>query len=599
MDEDKGPLEEPAGEWFVNRRVELARFWKWATGIPHPGRNSYALIGLRRTGKTAIMHKTFNRLFHEQERVLPVHISFVQYLNRPEPITAYQFAREYFEGYLRSYLAFRHRQPQFHQNNYDLDPLRDFANEVSDEFAQELIQLYDRKVAGGQSVSAVPAHNIMQWVINFPRGYAWTNDIPTAMFVDEFQVLTRVLDPDDGRVRNLTDSFQHAVETRYAPMLVSGSSVSMMMDDAVSGLLSGRFKFTRLGPLSQEHAIDMIFRLGTLNGIDVTEELALALWEWTQGYPYAIESILNSDSPAFEQLPAIDRLDELVLYELTNKGSALWSHYEGEYGKYVKELNGDDITRKVLFWITNHIGEHIHPRNIAELLGLDLIQVRESLEALYKIDIIDRASISTFSGPTDPLLLEFLQHEHYLDVEDLSPVDAEAKLRKQLNAKQGEMNRQTGHFSEIIVAGLLNNYDDREVAGEAYFGSPNQVPLPRMTAIDRREGVIKAGELHEIDVVGEYRLYNRLEGNAGMGAWLISVRYRQETMNEDEVEAFIKHAAALQAEKQYGDITRWYFSKAGFTQAAKRRLQEEGIYYSDLDQFNALASLFGLLSLSM
>ncbi len=62
MNTPQGPLEEPAGEWFVNRKEELDLFWKWATGIPHPGRRSYALIGLRRTGKTAILHRLFNRL---------------------------------------------------------------------------------------------------------------------------------------------------------------------------------------------------------------------------------------------------------------------------------------------------------------------------------------------------------------------------------------------------------------------------------------------------------------------------------------------------------------------------------------------------------
>ncbi len=49
MDKQQGPLEEPAGAWFVNRRTELDLFWKWATGIPHLGGRSLALIGLRRT----------------------------------------------------------------------------------------------------------------------------------------------------------------------------------------------------------------------------------------------------------------------------------------------------------------------------------------------------------------------------------------------------------------------------------------------------------------------------------------------------------------------------------------------------------------------
>lgn len=595
MTEQFGPLEETAGEWFVNRQKELDLFWKWATGIPHPGRRSFALIGLRRTGKTAILHKTFNRLFNEQDRVLPVYITFAQYLNLPDPITAYQFAEEYFAGYVRSYLAFRYRRPELHVDKLGFTELRDFANEVSDELILRAFLSYDSTL----SREHVRAHNIMQWVINFPKGYARTHNMPTAMFVDEFQVLTRVLDPDDGRVRNLTDSFQHASETRYAPMLISGSSVSMMVGDALGGMLSGRFQIWRLKPLEQEFAVDLALRLGRHLDLPVTEAVAIALYELTQGYPYAIESILSSVSPDIERLPDLDALKDIVYFELTNGLGALREHYENEYGKYVRQLNGDGTTRKILFWITNHPGEHLHPRRIAERLGLDRLQVQDSLEKLYKLDIIDRASISTFWGPTDPLLLDFLRFAHYLEVEELIPPDAEAKLRAELARQQGEINRKTGHFTEIIVAGVLNNFDGRTVAGEEYFSVAESITLPRMEKIHRREGVMKDAELHEIDVIGEYKLHNQQEGNAGLGAWLVSVRYQTKAMGEGEVEAFLQAVAALQVEKGYGAVTRWYFSKAGFTKAAQRRLKREGIYSSDLAQFNALSSLFGLLALTM
>ncbi|MBV7335142.1 ATP-binding protein [Chloroflexi bacterium TSY] len=590
-----GPLEEPAGEWFVNRKRDLDLLWKWASGIPHPGRNSYALVGLRRTGKTAILHKIFNRLYNEQDRILPVYISFVQYLNRPEPIEAYEFAQEYFAGYMRSYLAFRYRRPDFHHNKAKLDLLREFANEVADQLALELFKSYDLEPVNQRTA----AHSQMQWVINFPKGIAWTHDMPTAMIVDEFQVLTRVYNPDNGMMRNLTDSFQHASETRHAPMLVSGSSVSMLVGDALGGMLSGRFKLRRLRPLAKEHAIDMVFRVGQVNGIEITGELALAIWEWTQGYPYSIEAILNSDCPAIESLPDVDRLDEIVLFELTESEGALWIHYESEYGKYVHELNGDDVTRKILLWIVNYPDDHIHPKRIIEAFDLDMLQVRESLDKLYQIDILDKATISTFFGPSDPLLREYLKYAHYVDVDDLPRADAAAVLSRELNRKQGQINRQTGHFTEIIVAGVMNNYDNRTVDGVLYFGHAQPVTLPRMETIERREGVIKEGVPHEIDVIGEYRLYNKQEGNAALGAWLVSVRYRQERMGEKEIDAFIQQTAAVQAEKGYDEITRWYFSKSGFTQSATTRLQDEGIYFSDLERYNALARLFGFLPLSM
>ena len=47
------PLEDLVGDLFVDRQKELNRFWEWATRIPNRITNSHALIGRRRTGKTA------------------------------------------------------------------------------------------------------------------------------------------------------------------------------------------------------------------------------------------------------------------------------------------------------------------------------------------------------------------------------------------------------------------------------------------------------------------------------------------------------------------------------------------------------------------
>ena len=111
------PLPDPTSGLFVNRDYELDLFFLWGTGIPNLIQNSYALAQRaprrRRTGKTAILHQVFNRLFYEQNTsreqkpVMPVYISFSDYLHRGEPITVYEFAEEYLAGYIRSYLAER------------------------------------------------------------------------------------------------------------------------------------------------------------------------------------------------------------------------------------------------------------------------------------------------------------------------------------------------------------------------------------------------------------------------------------------------------------------------------------------------------------
>lgn len=587
MNKQQGPLEEPAGEWFVNRRTELDLFWRWATEIPERTKGSYALIGLRRTGKTAILHKLFNRLFYEQQRVTPVYISFAEYLSRPHPIDAYEFAAEYFTGLLRSYLAFHHQRPELHHRRATYQQLQQLAQELSDDLALEWFKIYE----GEKTVSA---HNIMQWVINFPKGYAWDYDMPLAMIVDEFQVLTQVYNPDSQRMRNLTDSFQHASETRWAPMLVSGSSVSMMVGNALGGMLSGRFSPWYVEPLSQAHTVDMIFRMGQINSIEVTAELALTIWELTEGYPYPIERLMKSPSPATKRLPDLDALHEILLFELTRGG--LWYHYQEQYGKYISQINGDQTTRKVLLWIIKHPKRRIFADAIAADLNLKEQKVRESLEILYAADIIKSTGWFSYEDPADPMLRRYIEYQHKREVEQLAPEVAVEDLIS-------EVNRQVGHLAEVIVAGVMRHFDNTEVDGQTWFETPGPVRLPKIAHIERREGVIKEGAYNEIDVIGEYHISDKPLSDEPsspknrFGAWLVSVRYRKNKMGEGEIEKFLKHVQAVQVEKGYAAITRWYFSKAGFTVEAAKRLTAEGVYFSDQEQFNRLANHFGFLGL--
>ena len=119
--------------------------------------------------------------------------------------------------------------------------------------------------------------------------------MPTAVFIDEFQILADVYDPDHDRIIPITNYYQKPSESLVAPMVVSGSSVSLLFGRATGGALSGRLRYKTLGPLNRSHSFDLVRRLGKLHQIAVTEAFALAVWKVTQGYPYAVESLMTSE----------------------------------------------------------------------------------------------------------------------------------------------------------------------------------------------------------------------------------------------------------------------------------------------------------------
>lgn len=586
------PLEEISDEWFVNRQTELDFFWQWANSIPLAGRHSVAFAGRRRTGKTAILHRVFNRLFTEQERVLPVFITFEQYLQRPTLMTTYEFAEDYMTGYLRSYFAFRYRRPDFHRKPWKLSELHQFAQEVQDKLALDLINSYT--ITRNDKLSLYPSANLADWAVNVPKGQAAVHNLPTAVFIDEFQILANVYDPDHDRIIPVTNYYQKASESLIAPMVVAGSSVSLLLGRATGGALSGRMSYRILGPLEQGHAITLVLRLGEQLNIRVTEEFAFAVWELTQGYPYAIESLLRSISPATERYPDPAALEEVVSFELTHPSGYLFQHYNEEFFKYSTLLNDGETTKKVMFWTTQYPDKRIEVEEIAAKIGVTPQEVHGSLQKLEQLDIVQRISLSLYSGPTEPMLRRFITYQYDFEIRKLTEEQALKNIERQVNEELGRERNIIGRFAEIVVGAVMKGFTGETLDGPAYFSHPELVVVPKFRQIEQRWGVIEQETAEELDLIGEYPMLDDVTETQVTAAWFVQVKYRKRAVDKRDVEQFLQQIAAIQNAKNYASLTHWYVSKGGFTAPAQALLQELGIYYTDLAQFNALAKVFGI-----
>ncbi|MCP4401872.1 MAG: ATP-binding protein, partial [bacterium] len=499
MPEYMTPLEDLAGDLFVNRHEELRLGRKWIQDIPLMHLNSWALVGRRRTGKTAILVKLFNEMFSEQDRILPVFITFAHYVKRTEPISYYDFAEEYFGGYLRCYLAFRYRKPLLIRDNANIEKSLIVAQKMNDAYALELYDEYEQLLKQTRQASA---HSLAQWVINFPKAHAATRDMPTAIIIDEFQVLTRVYDPLQNLHHDLTDSFQWASETHWAPLLLSGSAVTVLVEQAFGGLLSGRIGAWHLKPLSREYSHDLVFRFGKRHSIPITETFAEAIYQLTGGYPYSIEKLLTSRSPVVSEFPSLEALEQVMEFELGDVNGRLSQHYDWEFRKYSDLLNSGQITRKVMFWATKYPEERIEAKRIATELGISVDEVQAALEKLLQADLVTRVSWTLFNGPADPMLRRYIRYHYYQEIEDLSPTEALKDWHAEYQRLQGRINNFVGEVAEVYVEAVMRAFDGRAVDGMTYFSTAGTVTLPTFKTIERRGGIVKHGIPFEIDLTG-------------------------------------------------------------------------------------------------
>ncbi len=139
-----------------------------------------------------------NQLFIQQDEVVPFYVSFTEFKGIQETsLTLRQFAEYYLQTLVTQYLAFHlndamliHRAPGMHEL---LDILREHRGDVP---VADLVERYlDRYVeaTGAQYQSQLPA------IIQFTRrvlGVAGRT--PGILIVDEFQVLTELLNEETG-----------------------------------------------------------------------------------------------------------------------------------------------------------------------------------------------------------------------------------------------------------------------------------------------------------------------------------------------------------------------------------------------------------------
>lgn len=588
----EGPLEDLVGAEFVDRDYELDLFWDWAMKIPRKlAVGSWALVGRRRTGKTAILVRLFNRLFWEQDQVLPVYYSLARYAGKQgtaEELTTIKFAWEAIRAYVQCYLAFVHRQPDIlHLREPTAEELQSVAAGLGDERMLEILERHQKWVETLKKWPYYSSSGLLGTAIDGPRSLAQRWNMPTVVIIDEFQVLTDVYDPLEDVRHNITGNFQWAADTRWAPMLVSGSAVHTLSRHALGGLLLGRFSQRFIEPLEREHAVELVFRLGDLYRIQINEAMANLLWEKTGGYPYYIKQLMLSSWIRGELTDPM-QLEEVLERELTERPGRLYQYFEEEFAKYSTQFNEQGIARQVLYWATKRPGQWINPRQVAEQLGTNPRTVDEVAQKLYESDLLDAAWLSGYAGVKDPLLARYIEFRHQRDILELDEETIRKDWEAEFKSLLGERNRFVGEVAEVYIGAVMGEFDGRQVDG-TLFHADGPVTLPRFEGVKRRGEIVEHGDMIEVDLIGTYQ--------EGRRAWLVESKYQQDKVGPAEVRDFLDKAEKVRGEEGYEELVLWFFAKRGATDEAVQVLCQAGALYSDLTGFNTLAQIFGFTGL--
>ncbi|MEZ4525841.1 MAG: hypothetical protein R2941_07975 [Desulfobacterales bacterium] len=305
---------------FTGRKKELADLLAWVKKIRKELSPSRALLSRRKTGKTALLQRLYNRIFEADDGVIPF------YYEIPEKEQwGVDFCRDFFLRFIFQYIAFKSRKPEYIAwERMSFDAALEAARRESQEHLTGWIEDVREKVT---EESVFP---LWERVRNAPRLIAEARDERVVQIIDEFQYMNRKIFADREKIRRESDfaqPYMSTAEYKNAPLLISGSWVGLLMHDVLK--MPGRFQITFLENMPKEEAVEMVYKYSLAEEIPVTQETASLIADVSEGSPFYISALMRSVFPS-KDLSSQDGVLKTLEFETLDKRGSIkgtWMEY--------------------------------------------------------------------------------------------------------------------------------------------------------------------------------------------------------------------------------------------------------------------------------
>ncbi len=407
---------------FCGRKGEIELLAGWAENIPREISKSRALLGRRKSGKTAVMQRLFNVLWNMHGRVIPFYIE-VQNADR----WLLDFADDYFRTFLSHYLSFLTRTRLNPDNKpWDMNELENMAESIGNENILKSIRSFQ------MYYEAERTDNTMTHAFGAPVRFAGTDNVFFLVMIDEIQYMTEHIFWDREhkvRAHNLPGAYHGLVEMKTAPMLVSGSYVGWMTQMMRDMFVGGRLKQTPISPrLDTEDGMEAVYRYAEYYSQPLADEAAYVINMLTRSDPFYIATLLRSDWSG-RDFTTVEGAVSTLAYEIRNRKGELFGTWSEYINSTVRKVN-DRHSKKILLFLSKERHKECTRDEIREHLKneLDDRELEKRLDTLENGDLITRGiSRFRYSGIPDDIL-DLVFRELYEEEIGLVRTDIESDL---------------------------------------------------------------------------------------------------------------------------------------------------------------------------
>lgn len=608
MENSRYALEERIGDpsLFCGREREMNLLLNWASAIPRKISKSRALLGRRKSGKTALMQRLFNILWNRNGRVIPF---YFEVLDQDQWLL--DFCDEYYRTFLSQYISFKNRIPLDKKNK----PMK--WNVLNEKFRQLGNDDILREIENFQyDIEKEAVHNAMMAAFAAPAEFTGYDDVFFVVMIDEIQYMTKYIYRDQkctNVFRNLPGGFHGLVELKYAPMLVSGSYIGWMTQMMQEMFVGGRLKWTPVNPqLTYAEGMEAVFRYAEYHHIAVSERIALVINALTHSDPFYISVLFGSDYPE-KDFATLDGVIRTLTYEIKDRGGELfrtWSEYIDSTLQQVNDIYG----KKILLYLSKERYKECTRDQIREHIGWPAEkdgELEKKLRALEYGGLITRGTSDFhFQGIPDDILDLIFRERYQYEIENVKP-DVSAELAGKIKALEqekrsleGMLNELKGRMLELVVWRELNRCKKENRTIQNFNGRLRKIPgggqtdkmreLAELCGNSRFHTVwmnyyiqLPDAPVSEVDVLAQ--------GEDDHTCWALVFetknRQAQNPPTIDDARIFVEKTKRIKEllarkGKKIRFVCPVYFSAQGFEEEVEKALHAEGILTTDMETWN-------------
>jgi len=564
-------------ELFSGRHQELKSLLKWVGLAKNELARSEAILSRRKTGKTAIMHRLFNIIFHQNDDVIPFY-----YEIREHPQWMLDFSVDYFLTFVYQYLGFKTRN-----KNYVNTYMRSFDNAIEIAKKEGIDHMVEVIAFVKKQANEKKYVEIWDTVRDIPRGIGAVHGEIIIQMIDEFQYLNRYIYRDEFCTYHCPEfagTYFHTAEYKTAPLLISGSWVGWLMRD-LSKMLPGRFRYDFiLADMPENETIETIFKYSDLLEIPITNEIAQMMLELTQGNPCYI-SLLFFSTCKDKNFTTEAGFLKTIEHEVLRGGiKARWM----EYLYYAfSEVNGyeTDMSKKIVLYLSQNKEREVTRTEIKQVLNLNISdhELEKRMRALVLSDIIKQGSSNIdFQGIGDHLFDKVFRSEYQKEIKTFDPKEITNEYKalfKHWKAKFhvicGKYGSLKGKFAEYMITNHLKHraFENNDLFCSMMHHLPEYFQFVKYQSVWKYTASPVLKKSFEIDVFAQ-----ALDDQYSL---LGEVKNRLSPFSVNEATEFVQKANQLLQLENVGKHVFFVYSIKGFTQEAIQYFKENQVAWCD------------------